>query len=146
MFVVVVLACEMCQTTDDMEKSSYSAMNNVNLWNTFIDDETYTIPWRLNPEDPVYNSTIEYIPIVAKQLEENTCLRFKPWSGEKSWLLLLPAYYGCYTRLGRPDEGKRTVSLLQSQIDQTNVLLLALNIKLLYTKEVLVKFYKRYLQ
>ena len=85
---------------------------NVNLWNTFIDDETYTIPWRLNPEAPwVHNSTRDNITIVAKQLEDNTCLRFKPWSGEKSWILLLPVDKVCKTRYGRPNKGPRKVSL-----------------------------------
>jgi len=110
--IALVLACQLCQAVKIQEKSSYSARNDVNLWNTFIDDETYTIPWRLDPKDPwAYNSTLEYIPIVAKQLEENTCLRFKPWSGEKSWLLLWPVSYGCWTQVGRPDEGDRFVNL-----------------------------------
>ena len=109
--LALLLACHVGEGTQEYERSSYSALNNVNLWNTFVEDDTYTIPWRLS--DGIWNDTRKYIPIVAKQLEENTCLRFKPWKGESSWLLLFPVLKICSANYGRP-EGQRVVSFIHS--------------------------------
>ena len=114
-FLTLLLVCQLSEATEEQEKSSYSALNYVNLWNTVVDDGTYTIPWRLNRGETssdfrTYGNVRKQIPIVAKQLEENTCLRFKRWNGEKNFILLQPRGSGCYTSKGRPSQGCRTVS------------------------------------
>ena len=108
------MATEVCLTENNLP------------WN-MVDEGNYIFPYKFTDDK---GSIPKEAFLLAKRIEEKTCLRFRPWKGESSWLNLstVEPYYRqinvAFGGIGRFDsawaigengsrkEGQRKVSII----------------------------------